>query len=327
MLAHALFLEHVNERSGGRSSLLAVILRYSGAPPIRSDFVGKRQWRGSDGRAHRRVAVPRARLKIEHREHFEAVADANRLDDTPGTAVAQVKRVAYAPVARGQAHSVEAPLDAAQVLGARDDFLPRVAALAEADAVQEIEIEHLCDEDLASRQIYLRQARANVRQTPVMFDFLRPRRVAPEPALGQGLRGPDDPVAAEVAVDGGHADAILLYIEGARWRIDAGGPQAFRIMDARDAQCFSAVFDLYLGSKHEPAQRFHGRRNQLTRQDRGDAAGMGQEMHDCEYAPLRARVRRQQAPVLREAARVIRYLTLQKALGVGSGESHDAQMR
>ena len=40
------------------------------------------------------------------REHFEVVADANRLDDTPGTAVAQVKRVAYVPVARGQAQSV-----------------------------------------------------------------------------------------------------------------------------------------------------------------------------------------------------------------------------
>jgi len=41
--------------------------------------------------------------------------------------------------------------------------------LLEADAVQEIEIQHLRDEGLTRAQIYLRQTGANVREAPVPF--------------------------------------------------------------------------------------------------------------------------------------------------------------
>jgi hypothetical protein len=74
--------------------------------------------------------------------------------------------------------SVQATLDAAKVLGACDDFLSGVATLAEADAVQEIEIEHLRDEGFARAGIYLRQAVANVGEAPVMLDSIGRLHVA-----------------------------------------------------------------------------------------------------------------------------------------------------
>ena len=49
---------------------------------------------------------------------------------------------------------------------------PGVAALGEADPVQQIEIQHLRDERFAGRRIDLRQAGANVGEPPRIFDAL-----------------------------------------------------------------------------------------------------------------------------------------------------------
>ena len=48
------------------------------------------------------------------------------------------------------------------MLGACDDFLPGVAALGEADSIQQIEIQHLRDKRLAGGRIDLGQAGADV---------------------------------------------------------------------------------------------------------------------------------------------------------------------
>src|ERR1700730_16951488 len=98
------------------------------------------------------------------------------------------------------------------MLGAGDDFLSGVAAFAEADAVQQIEIQHLRDEGLASGQIYLRKTGANAREPPSLFDVLRVGRGGVHSVLRQLLGSADDPVAPRVAVDGGNTDAVLFYV-------------------------------------------------------------------------------------------------------------------
>src|ERR1700691_1293558 len=85
------------------------------------------------------------------------------------------------------------------MLGACDDFLPGVAALGEADAVQEIEVQHLRNESLARGEIYLRQAGSDVRETPVTFPFFW-IGIAGESVLRQSLRSADDPVTAGIAM-------------------------------------------------------------------------------------------------------------------------------
>src|ERR1700720_4423009 len=133
------------------------------------------------------------------------------------------------------------------MLGARDDFLSGVAALAEADAVQEIEIEHLCDEGFARRQIYLRQTGMNIRASPVVLDALSMLDIAGQPALGESRCRADHPVAAGVAVDARDADVVLLRVAGARLRSRKSG--GLRAMYARDTQEFAGIFDPDLGSK------------------------------------------------------------------------------
>src|ERR1700704_6189479 len=98
------------------------------------------------------------------------------------------------------------------MLGAGDDFLSGVATLTEADAVQEIEIEHLRDESLARRQIYLRQTGANVREAPVMFDPIRLGNIAGQSMLRQLVRCPDHPVTAGVPVDCRNTDVVRLGV-------------------------------------------------------------------------------------------------------------------
>src|ERR1700730_6756636 len=102
------------------------------------------------------------------------------------------------------------------MLGAGDDFLSGVAAFAEADAVQQIEIQHLRDEGLASGQIYLRKTGANVREPPSLFDVLHVGRGGVHSVLRQLLGSADDPVAPGVPVAGGTPCAVFLYVASFR---------------------------------------------------------------------------------------------------------------
>src|ERR1700731_2538125 len=103
------------------------------------------------------------------------------------------------------------------MLVACDDFLSGVATLAEADAVQEIEIQHLRDEGLARAQIYLRQTGGNVGEAPVGFELIRSQDLAVQSVLRQFPGSTNDPVAARVVVDAGHTDAVLLGVALGPW--------------------------------------------------------------------------------------------------------------
>src|SRR5579863_8037774 len=167
-------------RPPGRSSMEAGILAgQSDFMSLRlySDSIRKRQPGGCDRSVDHRFDIPRMgggarpyveRLYIEHRQCFKAVSAASHLDQAPAAPVAQANRLADTPIAAGQLQPIQAPLDAAEVLGAGDDLLAGVATLAEADAVQEVEVQHLGHESLARGQIYLRKAGANVREPPIM---------------------------------------------------------------------------------------------------------------------------------------------------------------
>src|SRR6202051_2566682 len=145
---------------------------------------------------------------------------------------------------------------------------------------------------------------------------------AGDSGLRQSLCSADDPIAAGVAVDPRDTDFIRLEVPRARlWSAEAGGRQLTHAVRARNTEKFAGVFDFYFGAKHELAQRFHGWRNQLLRQNGDDPAGMRQQVHEREDPSLGTRIRGQQAPRVREAARIVGYLTLQKTDGIGSGES------
>src|SRR6202142_2553575 len=99
-------------------------------------------------------------------------------------------------------------LDASQMLGTRDDFLAGVAALGEADPVQQVEIQHLRDEGLARGRIDLRQSRANVRKPPFVLRTLGVGRIGG----CKFLRSGEEPMAARIAGDRGNADTIGLDV-------------------------------------------------------------------------------------------------------------------
>src|SRR3546814_3399698 len=88
--------------------------------------------------------------------------------------------------------ALQATLEFAQVLHARDDFLAGIAALFETHATQRLQIDHLRDEQLASAAEYLADAGANLVQQPA-FDrrFLKLRAQARADLLGVGAWGPE----------------------------------------------------------------------------------------------------------------------------------------
>src|SRR5690606_31793923 len=69
----------------------------------------------------------------------------------------------------GGCKAEHAALDGAAIVRACDDLLAGVAAFFEADRADEIEIEHLCDERLVRRRVYLRETGANMLQPPEPF--------------------------------------------------------------------------------------------------------------------------------------------------------------
>ena len=66
-----------------------------------------------------------------------------------------------------------APLDLAAVLRARDDFLAGIAALAEVDAAERLEVHHLRHELVLGRARDERPARADFLQRPLHFVGIR----------------------------------------------------------------------------------------------------------------------------------------------------------
>ena len=68
----------------------------------------------------------------------------------------------------GQAQAIQAALELAQVLHARDDFLAGVAALLEADAADGLQVDHLRDQLFAGGAEHLAYAGTHLSQQPVV---------------------------------------------------------------------------------------------------------------------------------------------------------------
>src|SRR3977135_4508091 len=99
-------------------------------------------------------------------------------------------------------------LDAPKMLRSRNDFLAGKTPLGEADAVDQIEIEHLRHEHFARRRVDLRQPGANVGEPPGMLHSRLLRRL-PHDALGREiLRGADDPMPVDVRSEARYADSV-----------------------------------------------------------------------------------------------------------------------
>src|ERR1700689_4853648 len=121
-----------------------------GMLPYRAGFSAGRVWQRQLLGRYRLcgggVGIGRPRLEAEHRQRLESAADGHDLGETPGAAVRKPQRLADRPCPGRQPQPGQAPLDSAEMLGTGDDLLAGVAALAETDAVNQIEIQHLRDE-------------------------------------------------------------------------------------------------------------------------------------------------------------------------------------
>ncbi len=199
----------------------------------------------------------------------------------------------------------QAALDPPQVLRARDDFLAGEAALAEADAVDEIEIQHLRDVQFARRRVDLRQARANVREPPVSLYRVGVENVSGESAGGDERGLADDP-KARVRADPADAEPCGFHVAlGGVGRLQAGGFDRGRAMLARDHDLLAGILDPHLRAQDEFAQALHRRPDEFARQNAEDARRVRQQVQDRQHAPLGIRVCREQRPPGREAAGVV----------------------
>src|SRR5579859_1904002 len=149
------------------------------------------------------------------------------------------------------------------MLGARDDFLSGVAALGEADRVQQVEIQHLRDEGLAGGRVDLRQSGADVREPPFILHTLRLAGIDG----GKGLWSCDEPVAVRVASDRRYAHAIGFGVAAARKYGAAGrygtarghGTARRRYGEAAaHGERIAGVLDLDLGTHDKLAHALHG---------------------------------------------------------------------
>ena len=134
------------------------------------------------------------RFDGQHGEGFHMVVHRRELGEATGASVCQMHRLANGPGARRQLEAEQAALDPAEVLGTGDDFLPRVATLGKTDAVEQIEIEHLCHEHFARGGIHLGQSRTNIGEAPRMVGRHRCGRVARYSVVRESLARADDPI-------------------------------------------------------------------------------------------------------------------------------------
>ena len=99
-----------------------------------------------------------------------ACAARRPIPDLNGSAVGQA--IAFAGPGRcllGGHKALHPALDASPVVGAGNDLLARVAAFAEREPLDEIKVQHLCDEGLAGGQVDLGQSRGNIVGMPPGF--------------------------------------------------------------------------------------------------------------------------------------------------------------
>jgi len=103
-----------------------------------------------------------------------------------------------------------------------------IATLAEADGVQEIEVEHLGHEGLARGQIYLRKAGANVRRAASHVSIRSAYRLSPARRCSASLSAaPMTQVAVRVpGPPSADADAVLFHVRFIGAGNGANGPSA-----------------------------------------------------------------------------------------------------
>lgn len=136
-------------------------------PPVAASIrqrVGQRQLRGGRVRcilAGRRVVLSFTRVAAEwgDREPFAAtVCECDGVDDLEGSPVGECTNGAR--LERGHStvryKSLQSPLDATPIVGARYNFLTCITTFVERDAAECVEIEHLRDECFAGRAEDLR---------------------------------------------------------------------------------------------------------------------------------------------------------------------------
>ncbi|KOT23443.1 glycine cleavage T domain protein [Burkholderia mallei] len=149
--------------------------RSGGARPSGFDGqrVGKRQERerrAARGRQVDRSVPERGELDLDERVDA-AFGRRRRVHDHPARLARIVRMIELDARMRGVGAGRDvrergAALDRAPVLAARDDFLARIAALAEVDAADHVEVDHLRNELLDGRLRDARLARAHVEPIP-----------------------------------------------------------------------------------------------------------------------------------------------------------------
>jgi hypothetical protein len=208
------------------------------------------------------------------------------------------------------------------MLRAGDDLLAGEATLAETDAVDQIEIQHLCHEQFLRRGINLRQPGADVGAPPGPFDLRGVVRRAGQSCVRQLRKIADDPITVRIAGDAADPDSVSFGVAvGCLRDRKPGAVNALGTVLTRNNERFARVLDRHLGAQHELAQALRDGRHEFVRQNGDQAGGVRQEVQHRQHAALVRGVGRQQRLARREPARVIGDLALQKADAVGSGEA------
>ena len=336
-------------RRGRRSGRLhgpSGVLSRSRGGPRRRRLVAE----GRAARLERRLADAEGRRvgrDADDGEELGAGARADRVDD--GAAVGVVpggeRRAGLdgRRVAAGDVEAAHVTLELAEVLHARDDLLTGVAALPEAQAVDELEVDHLRHERLARGGDDAREPGGDVAEAPGAL-AVRPRVrrhgvpghddqvAAPRGRLPRSVRRHVVPAAELRAVGPVGAADDLEHVPGHRPR-QRRHPVRGRLATVGRARQTEADEIVARGERHvrphdehpEPLQQ---PLDQLPLDDQAQSA-VGERQHERqrEQPALRVAVARETRPARPGTGQVVAELSLQERHRVGTAGVDDGEVR
>jgi hypothetical protein len=192
---------------------------------------------------------------------------------------------------------------------ARNDLLARKATLREADCVEQVEVQHLCDELTAGSLRDLRQAAGDVRELPAF------------PDCGVGLSRKASRVGADV---GAGREGRIARCEQHTTRRPAEGRTCVcldRLQCIAGHQRARVDLDLDLRPKHVSTQPVAQCGHEVDRRHGVDCVARLPQPEHRDHASLRAVARREHRAAVLEQADVVRDLALEERDGVAAGES------
>lgn len=223
---------------------------------------------------------------------------------------------------------IHAALELAEIVGARDDFLARIAAFLEADAADALEVDHLRDERFLCFGQHDRHAGAN-------FEPLPAGRANRRRRASQRFPDPHGPIGCGEQFKTLLAQADDIYAISmdcvergggnlAEFRERLGGPAARK---AKANRILAGIRSLDLGAQNVHREPFKHAGQQRLRQLQFIAVVIHEQQHARKHAAFGRAIRGILTYTAGNAFDVIGQLSLQKALRIFSAELHQAEMR